>query len=97
MRQDVNKQNVKGKVCQTRKSRQENMTGEREIDLLIRKVGDFILRRVGHLCFNRELGAFICQLGNVVFSMRIFFLKKEKTRHREGRDLGAMKPPFLPL
>lgn len=78
MRQDVNKQSVKGKACQTRKSRQENMTSEREIDLLIRKVGDFILRRVGQLCFNRELGAFICQLGNVVFSMRIFFFFKKR-------------------
>ena len=57
MRQDVNKQNVKDKAYQTQKSRRENMTSETEIDLLIRKVGDFILRRVGELCFNRELGA----------------------------------------
>ena len=42
-----------------------------------------MLRRVGELWFNRELGAFICQLGNVVFSTRIIFLKKEKTRRRD--------------
>lgn len=78
-RKDVNKQSEKGKACQTRKAWQENMTEEREIDLLIRRVRDFMLRRVGELWFNRELGAFICQLGNVVFSMRIIFLKKEKT------------------
>ena len=53
-RKDVNKQSEKGKVCQTRKAWQENMTEEREIDLLIRRVRDFMLRRVGELWFNRE-------------------------------------------
>lgn len=97
MRQDVNKQNKKGKACQTRKSRQENMTDEREIDLLIRRVRDFMLRRVGELWLSRELGAFICQLGNVVFSLMIFFFFKERIGRKEGRDLGAIKPQFLHL
>ena len=42
----MNKQSEKGKACQTRKAWQENMTEEREIDLLIRRVRDFMLRNI---------------------------------------------------
>lgn len=52
------------------------MTGEHGIDLLIRKVRDFMLRGAGGLWFRRVLGAF-ARLRNVVSFMLIFYTEKK--------------------
>lgn len=56
---------------------QENMTDEREIDLLIRRVRDFMLRRVGELWLSRGIGGLLLSTRKCgLFLDDFFFLKK---------------------